>query len=332
MRTNPPIAALFAAALALVGCSGPPAAAGPAPLVLERTIPLADVKGRIDHLAVDAARRRLFIAELGAGSVEAIDLATGRSLGRVGGLKEPQGLAFLPTRNELAVATGGDGMVRFYRADDLTLAGSVAVGGDADNLRIDPRSGEVIVGYGDGALGVIDAAARALVRRAPLPGHPESFQLDGERAIVNVPDAGAVVTVDLESGRELARWRNHAGRFNFPMALEPDGAGVAVAYRLPAKLALLDRHSGDVRQSLATCGDSDDAFFDAARHRLYVVCGGGSVDVFERAAGGYRPIARIATRAGARTGLFAPSLDRLYVAARAQGGQGAALLVFKPAP
>jgi hypothetical protein len=39
------------------------------PLVLESKIPLADVKGRIDHLAVDAARQRLYVAELGNNSV-----------------------------------------------------------------------------------------------------------------------------------------------------------------------------------------------------------------------------------------------------------------------
>jgi len=326
------LAGLLVAVASLSGCGGAPAAAGPAPLVAERSIPLAGVKGRIDHLAVDVARKRLFVAELGNGSVEALDLDTGRSLGRVGGLKEPQGVAYLPARNEVAVATGGDGMVRFYRADDLTLAGSVQVGGDADNLRVDARSGDLIVGFGDGALGVIDPAARAMLRKAGLPGHPESFQIDGGRAIVNVPDAGSIVTVDLASGRELARWRDQGGRFNFPMALEPDGPGVAVVYRLPARLEILDRRTGQVRQTLATCGDSDDVFFDPARHRLYVICGGGSVDVFEKTPAGYRQAARLATRAGARTGLYVPSFDRLYVAQRASGGQDASLLAFRPIP
>src|SRR4051794_36325571 len=133
------LAALALTGLGLLGCVGRSTAAGPAPLVLEATLPLAGVQGRIDHLAIDLQHKRLFVAELGNGSVEAIDLAAGRSLGRVGGLKEPQGLVYLPAHNQLAVATGGDGLIRFYRADDLTLIGSVAVGGDADNLRLDAR-------------------------------------------------------------------------------------------------------------------------------------------------------------------------------------------------
>src|SRR5438105_13419705 len=44
------------------------------PLVLESKIPLGDVKGRIDHLAVDAARQRLYIAELGKDSVGFVEV------------------------------------------------------------------------------------------------------------------------------------------------------------------------------------------------------------------------------------------------------------------
>lgn len=35
------------------------------PLRLERTIPLPDVQGRIDHLAMDLSGERLFVAALG---------------------------------------------------------------------------------------------------------------------------------------------------------------------------------------------------------------------------------------------------------------------------
>jgi hypothetical protein len=35
------------------------------PLLLEGKIPLGSVAGRIDHMAIDLARRRLFVAELG---------------------------------------------------------------------------------------------------------------------------------------------------------------------------------------------------------------------------------------------------------------------------
>ena len=75
-------------------------------------------------------------------------------------------------------------------------------------------------------------------------------------------------------------------------------------------------------------------FTSTEEARVYVSCGSGAVDVFEQQAGGaYVAIAHIKTRPGARTSLFVPALDRLFVAARAgSGGQGAALLVYRPAP
>lgn len=320
---------LLMACLGLAAC-GPQRASGqPAPLVLERTLPLVGVQGRIDHLATDVEGRRIFIAELGAGQVEALDLSTGRSLGRISGLAEPQGIAFLPARGEIVVATGGDGMARFYRADDLALLGQVRLGADADNVRVDAGSGEVIIGYGPGALARIDPAMRKVIATVPLPAHPEGFQLAGDRAWVNLPDAGGVAAVNLSTGVGPALWPN-TYRFNFPLAHDLASRTIAVVYRLPARLVLLDDATGEQRQTLPTCGDADDLYFDPPRSRIYVVCGAGTIDVFQREGARFAKLAAVNSRWGARTGLFAPQLDRLFVAARAERGKEAAILVFRP--
>ena len=311
-----------------VACGAPPVPGDhAAPLVLEQTMPLKGVRGRIDHLAIDRHHQRLFVAELGNGSVEAIDLARGVSLGRITGLKEPQGLVYLPAQDELAVASGGDGSVRFFRARDLRADGVVEVGGDADNMRVDD-SGRIVVGYGSGALAVIDPASRKVVAKLDLPAHPEGFRLEGAKAFVNLPDAKQIVVGDLASGRITATWPA-AHLWNFPMAMDPEGRTLAVVYRLPARLQLLDTASGAVKLDQKTCGDADDVFFDAPRHRVYVTCGAGAVDVVDLTHPGQS--VSVATRSGARTGLFVPELDRLFVAARA-GGEDAALLVYRPQP
>lgn len=320
---------LLFAALGLAACQPQPASGQAAPLVLERTIPLPGVAGRIDHLAVDPAGKRLFVAELGSGQVEALDLASGRSLGRITGLPEPQGIAFLPARDEIVVASGGDGVARFYRAADLMLAGQVALGGDADNVRVEPGSGAVIVGYGSGALARIDPQTRKVTATVRLPAHPEGFQLAGDRAWVNLPDAGRIGVVSLAGGGGPTFWRNPY-RFNFPLAHDAASQSVAAVYRLPARLVLFDDASGAQRQTLATCGDADDVFFDGPRRRIYVVCGGGRVDVFKKKGAAFASLTPVRTRSGARTGLYAPTLDRLFVAARAAGGKEAAILVFRP--
>ena len=77
---------LLAVPLILVGLADPTrsAAAGPAqPLALERKISLGEVRGRIDHLAIDLARERLFVADLGNDSLGVVDLSAGKLLRRM---------------------------------------------------------------------------------------------------------------------------------------------------------------------------------------------------------------------------------------------------------
>ena len=64
------------------------------PLVLERTIALHNVRGRIDHMAFDPGRKRLIVAELGNDTVDVIDVAAGVPLHRFTGLREPQGVGY----------------------------------------------------------------------------------------------------------------------------------------------------------------------------------------------------------------------------------------------
>ena len=148
-------------------------------LMLESKIPLGDVAGRIDHLAVDLAHRRLFIAELGNNSVSVVDLADGKVLHRISGLKEPQGVGYLPSTDTLYVANAGDGAVHRFKGSDFGALGALKLGDDADNIRIDTAANQVIVGYGSGALAMLDATSGSKVGEIPLSEHPESFQLEG---------------------------------------------------------------------------------------------------------------------------------------------------------
>ena len=308
------------------------AADGP-PLVLEATIPLEKTSGRIDHMAIDLRRRRLYVAELGNGTVDAVDLAASKVVGRVGGLKEPQGVGYSEKADLLVVASAGDGSVRFYRGQDLAPAGVLQLGDDADNVRIDSRNGNVVVGYGNGGLAVIDPMARAKVADAPLPGHPEGFQLDPSsgRAFVNVPDARQITVVDLGSGRAGGQWPVPGASSNFPMAYAPGQHLAATVFRSPPELVLLDAGTGRVAARLPACGDADDVFFDERRHRIYVSCGSGEIATWQRNGTAYRPMPPTRTDGGARTSLFVPELDRLFVAQRAGllGSRGA-ILVFRP--
>jgi DNA-binding beta-propeller fold protein YncE len=304
-----------------------------APLALERKIPLGEVRGRIDHLAIDTKRQRLFIAELGNNSLGVVDLAAGKVLRRIGGLSEPQGVAYVPFADSVFVANAGDGSVHVLRGDDLALIGRIELGEDADNVRVDIQRDRVLVGYGNGALAVIDPATRTKAADIRLKGHPESFQIDetGSKVFVNVPDARDIEVADLASEATRSLPTQGAGS-NFPMAIDREAHRVLVVFRSPPTLMAVSSQDGRVVAKVETCSDADDVFVDPKRRRVYVSCGEGVVDVLEQRDAEYRRLARVPTVSGARTSLFVPELDRLVVAVRARSSEPAAIWVFRPAP
>jgi len=302
-------------------------------LSLEQSIPLPDVVGRIDHMAIDVKERRLFVAELGNNSLDVIDLRTDKVIQRISGMKEPQGVAYIADHDQIVAANGGDGSLRFYRAGDGVLLGNIALGDDADNVHIDSSTGHLIVGYGDGALALVDPTTRSKIAYIKLPGHPEGFQIDVARAkvFINVPDADQIIVADLTSYEVQASWPTSGASSNFPMAIDHGSSRIATVFRHPSKLEILDEATGAQTGSIETCGDADDVFFDDKRQRIYVSCGEGVIDVIQRDGDSLHSLERVATSNGARTSLFVPELDRLFVAARGPWyGPGAAIMVFRP--
>jgi YVTN family beta-propeller protein len=284
-------------------------------------------------MVIDEKGHRLFVAELEAGAVEAVDTLTGRSVARHGGLLEPQGVAYLPALDELAVASGGDGTVRFLKARNLSEVGVVALGRDADDVRVD-GAGRVVAGYGAGGLAVIDPATLKVVARVELGAHPEGFSLDNVtgRVFVNLPSKRTVVVADLASGKPLSTWGLGFRLANYPMALDGHGKLDAVVFRLPPSLVLFRASNGVELAATATCGDADDVFFDDRRQRLYVSCGSGQVEVYRVVGESIASVGAVPTRRGARTSIFSPALDRLFVAAPAALGHDAVILVYRLTP
>jgi DNA-binding beta-propeller fold protein YncE len=326
------IAAVLAGLAMLASNAASAESADKGPLQLEAKIPLGDVRGRIDHMAIDLKRQRLFVAELGNDSVGVVDLASRSLIHTIAGLDEPQGVGYEPSTGTLLVANARDGSVKLFEGNAYQATGQIELGSDADNIRIDSTTGQVIVGYGKGGLAAINPSTRSKVQNIPLKAHPESFQIDTDtsRIFVNLPDAQAVAVVD-KSGKTVATWPMDKGG-NFAMAVDRDRGQLLVAFRSPPELVVFSMADGKSISKAETCGDVDDLFVDAKRLRVYVSCGAGYVDVFEIDATTYRRTARIPTAEGARTSLFVPELDRLLVAVRAGPAGPAAILVFKPVP
>lgn len=302
-------------------------------LRLTHTIPLPGVAGRFDHFACDATMHRLVVAALGNDTAEVLDLSNYSRLKTIPSLSKPTGVLILAEPKRVFIANGNEGALRAFDAVSYVPILRVGELDDADNTRYDAVAKRIYVGFGDGALGVVDPSPGRLLDRIPLAGHPESFQLEskGPRIFVNVPDAKQVAVVDREKKAVVAMWPLEKWRGNFPMVLDEANHRLFVGCRSPARLVVLDTANGAVVADLEISGDTDDVFYDAKRQRIYASCGAGFLDVIQRRAGDhYERIARVPTRDGARTGFFSPELDQFYLAVPKRAGSDAEIRVYQP--
>jgi YVTN family beta-propeller protein len=329
---NSSVAAVLLCGIAAVGHAAAAAGADEKPLMKQvQAIPLEGVEGRFDHFAADLAGKRLYVAALGNNSLEVIDLVAGKWIKSVSGLKKPTGVRVLPDSGNVVVASGDDGKVRVYDRE-LKLLGSLGGLDDADNVRLDASGKLAYVGYGEGAIAVVDPRRPEKLASIKLESHPEAFQLegDGHRIFVNVPGGRHVAVVDREKKAVVARWRLREAESNFPMALDERGHRLFVGCRKPAKVLVLDTRTGKTVAAVECCGDTDDLFFDAPSNRLYVTGGAGCISVIERSdADHYRLLGIVPTAEGARTSFFVPETGTLYVAVPHRGSQRAEVRAYR---
>ena len=322
------------------------AAASHAPLVLKAVIALPGAQGRMDHMSVDLKGKRVFLSEIGNGGVAVVNYARGKAVHLLTGFGEPQGTYFEDSSNRLFVASGDDGAVRIFNGTTFKLEATAKFTIDADDLRFDPGTHHVLVGYsgqkfvggkpvagpggeGDGAIGWVDAAGGhgTLV---PVAAHPEAFEIanQGTRVYINVPDHHEIEVGDLATHQVVAHWPVSCTD-NFPMALDQAHHRLFIGCRLPAKMLVFDTDTGATVASLPIPATADDMFFDPARRRIYVLGGQGYVAVIaEQDPNHYRRLAWIRARVGSRTGLFVPQLNELFVAISQSPHQHPELLVY----
>jgi hypothetical protein len=300
-------------------------------LALDKTIPLPGVEGRIDHMTVDVAGQRLFMAALGNNTVEVLDLKSGKLIQSVSGFAEPQGMVYVPEFDKLFVANGSDGTCRILDGHSFKTIRSLDVGDDADNVRYDEAAKKVYVGYGSGALAVIDANTDDKLVDIPLTGHPESFRMEAgsSNLYVNVPDAGQITVADRQKGAVTGTWPMKEAQANFPMFLDEADHRLFVGCRKPAKMLVYD-FSGQLKASVPIARDTDDLFYDVRNKLIYVSCGGGSIEIIrQNDADNYQKAGSITTMPGARTSLFIPELNLFCLAVPHRGEQIAEVLIYK---
>ena len=305
------------------------------PLRLAQTIPLPNVHGRIDHFDVDLQEHRLFMSALGNNTLEVFDLRSNKVIYAIRGLREPQGVTYVPKSNRIFVANGDDGTIRMFDGATYKPLKTVQVSSDADDSRYDSTTNHVFVGYGDGpdaGIAILDGATGSLVARIKLPGHPEGFQLEknGERVFVNIPSVNNIIeVVDRNTRKIVTTWALGDARGNFPMALDETDHRLFIACRTPPQTLILDTKSGKIIARVPSVTNADDAWYDAANKRIYVSGGGGFVTVIGRQDANHdREVSQIKTADGARTSCLVPELNQLFVGVWGRGGEPEELQIY----
>lgn len=301
-------------------------------LKLKQTIPLPGVEGRIDHFALDASGERLFVCALGNNTVEVLDLRRGERIHSITGLGAPQGIVYIPELDHLFVTNDKGGIFKIYDPKSFQTVGELNFKDDADNVRYDDATKKIYVGFGSGGIAVVNAPDGKQIGLIKLSAHPEAFELEKQerRIFVNVPNSRHVAVIDRDKGEVVATWKTDLAFGNFPMALDETNHRLFVGCRLPAKLVVLNTESGDMVAKIDISGDPDDVFYDSKRHRIYAICGAGKIDIIEQTnANNYKALTKIDTAEGARTGLFVPERDTLFVAVPHRGSQQAEIRAYR---
>ena len=322
----------LAIVIALAGNCLAAAESNGAELQLKQTIPLPGVEGRIDHLDFDAANERLFVCALGNNTAEVLDLRKSERVHTITGLGSPQGLVYIPELNRLFIANDKGGILKIYDAKSFQSVGELNFKDDADNVRYDDASKRIYIGFGSGGIAIVNAPEGKQIGSIELSAHPEAFELEknGKRIFVNVPNSRQVAVIDRDEGKVVATWKTDLAFGNFPMAFDEANHRLFIGCRMPSKLVVLDADSGDIVAKIDISGDPDDVFYDSKRHRIYAICGAGKIDIIEQAdPSNYKAVTKIDTADGARTGLFVPERDTLFVAVPDRGSQHAEIRAYR---
>jgi hypothetical protein len=282
--------------------------AGKPPIVSLRTrIPLPGVYGRIDHYGWDGKRANLIVSALGNDTVEIVN--SWKRIRTVTGLEHPQASVYLLGADRIAVS-GQSGKLRFYDAESFALVKTLDFGAnaDTDNMRFDPASKRLYVGYGNGARGalaVVDPVTMERLQEFKVGSHPESFQLetDGPRVFMNLPDQESIGVIDRNTGT-VTKWKIPGHTNAHALALDEANHRLFAASLQPGRLTVVDTQSGRVVATLACILGVDDLWFDPVRKRIYAP-GAGAIDVFQQIdPDRYAAVARIQVGAGAGSTSF----------------------------
>jgi YVTN family beta-propeller protein len=181
---------------------------------------------------------RVYASTTGEHTVTVVDMATLKSIARVGTIKYPDGIAYAPGVNRIFVSDehGDADAVIDTKANSLVT--TIPLGGGAGNTVYDSGSGNILVAVHEkNELVSIDPSTAKIIGRYPVSGieHPHGVSLDAPQrlAFVAGEENHKLAVVDLTNMKVLA---------TYPVGEDPD----VLAFDPGLKLLYVSAESGYV--------------------------------------------------------------------------------------
>jgi DNA-binding beta-propeller fold protein YncE len=311
------------------------------PLKLVVTTPMPGFTGDFDHFGLDLKGNRLFLASEDQKTVEVFNLRTGERLHSIDGFGHPLTMAYLPESDRLIVTNGDTDDLALVDCKEYKIINTLKLRKGVDHGILNPINKYFYVENGaspDGkthALSIIDAKSFKIVGEiAGLSGDSnEGMVIDreGKKLYVNMTGSDEVGVIDLSARQIIARWPLPDAHVAHAIALDESNHRLFTATRKPPQLIVFNTDTGKVVASLPCVGVNSDMSIDFARKRIYIT-GSDTVSVFEqRDADHYEHIAEVPSAYRAKSSIFVPQLNRLYVADSGKGKPDAklALQIFE---
>jgi DNA-binding beta-propeller fold protein YncE len=305
-----------------------------APLKLIATTPLPGFTGDFDHFAVDLKGKRLFLTAEDHKTVEVFDLE-GKRLHSITGFGQPHAAVVLSDGNIIVTDGDGFGRVALVNGKDYQIMSTIKLPNGVDGAVFNPVNQYYYVESGgddEGAkthvINIIDTKAFKLAGQITLPGnHSEAMAIDhaGKTMYINLTGADQVGVVDLVSRKLIAQWPVPDAQTANAIVLDEPNHRLFIATRKPAKFFVYDTGTGKVVAMLPTAEMHDDMWFDVARKRIYVTGTETTAVMEQRDADHYAHVTDVATGYRAKTSVYVPELNRLYIAVSGKGKPDAKL-------
>jgi hypothetical protein len=302
-------------------------------------IPLTDVEGWMDHMAVDVKGQRLFVPAEQQKAMEVIDLRAGKVIHAITGFDgNPRKTVYVPETNQIWVDDGES--VKAIDAGSYQIVKNIPFNLDKasklipDNGNYDPATGLFYVTITadansatatvKGSVEIIDTKTGTRAGSIKLDGTDPSgvaFDVATRRMFVPLGDTAKVQVIDRDKREVIANWDITGGEQPHTIAIDTAHHRLFVGSRVkpghiykPGKMVVMDTDTGKVVAALDAEGGADEIQYDGASGRVYFTGTTGHVDVFKQVdADHYEHLGKLITAADAKTSLLVPELKRFYV-------------------